>query len=168
MSTNKLFLATAGEIYDNHADERGQELVAMLVNRVRQHDPRRNAYITHGSNYMQWENAQKCADIPLDTTLSYAPGKLTAIAYGESGVEKARDSVKSFGGTAQIRLTAENSVFRANGTDLMFIDIDAYDKDGVFVANANNRGYRELQGRRRILSPRCARTERTNITLSLQ
>ncbi len=324
------------EIYDTHADERGQEIVAMLVNRVRQHDPHRNAYITHGSNYMQWENAQKCADIlklagynyaerlydkqhgehpdwiiygsetssvlqsrgiyhfplseqilsdddeqcsalgnttvpwgaktvedciipdrdreycagqfiwtgwdyigeptpyatkncyfgqidtagfykdsayifrsawtdfekapfvhvypywdfserqqvdvrvatnaplvklfrngelvaekrldhkrgrelTLDTALSYAPGELTAIAYDENGVEKARDSVRSFGDTAQIRLTAENSVFRANGTDLMFIDIDAYDKDGVFVANANNRVTVRVEGAGRLI-----------------
>lgn len=316
------------EIYDTHADEHGQEIVTMMANRIRQHDHGNNAYITHGSNYMQWENAQKCADIlklagynyaerlydehhkehpdwmiygsetssvlqsrgiyhfplseeilsdddehcsalgnttvpwgaktteaciipdrdreycagqfiwtgwdyigeptpyatkncyfgqidtagfykdsayifrgawtdfdkapfvhvypywdfsegqeidvrvatnaplvklfrdgelvaekridhrrgrelTLDTRLDYAPGELTAIAYDENGVEKARDSVRSFGDAAGLRLTAESyndgEGFRANGTDLMFVTIDAYDKDGVFAANANNR-----------------------------
>lgn len=312
------------EIYDTHADERGQEIISMLADKVRRHDPRGNGYITHGSNYMQWENAQKCTDIlklagynyaerlydkhhsehpdwiiygsetssvlqsrgiyhfplsqqilsdndeqcsalgnttvpwgaktvedciipdrdreycagqfiwtgwdyigeptpyatknsyfghidtagfykdsayifrsawtdfekapfvhvypywdfsegqevdvrvatnaplvklflngklvaekeldhkhgkelTLDTVLEYVPGELTAVAYDKNGEEKARDSVSSFGDTAKLVLTAENSMFRANGTDLMFIDIDAYDKEGVFVANANNR-----------------------------
>lgn len=316
------------EIYDTHADERGQEIVSMFINRIRQHDPRQNAYITLGSNYMQWENARKCADIlklagynyaerlydeqheqhpdwmiygsetssvlqsrgiyhfplsetilsdddeqcsalgnttvawaaktveaciipdrdreycagqfiwtgwdyigeptpyttknsyfgqidtagfykdsayifrgawtdfdkapfvhvypywdfsegqkidvrvasnaplvklfrdgkliaekrfdrergkelTLDVLLEYAPGELTAIACDAEGNEKARDSVRSFGDTARLELSAENfnegGKFRANGTDLMFITIDAVDKDGVFAANANNR-----------------------------
>lgn len=324
------------EIYDTHADERGQEIVSMLANRVRLHDPRGNAYITHGSNYMQWENARKCADIlklagynyaerlyddhhaehpdwmiygsetssvlqsrgiyhfplseqiltdddeqcsalgnttvlwgaksveycitadrdreycagqfiwtgwdyigeptpyttknsyfgqidtagfykdssyifrsawtdfekapfvhiypywdfsegqtvdmrvatnaplvrlfrngelvaekrldhkhdmelTLDTVLDYAPGELTAVAYDENGTPKARDSVRSFGDTAELKLTAENSVFRANGTDLMFIDIDACDRDGVFVANANNRVTVNVEGAGRLI-----------------
>lgn len=324
------------EIYDTHADERGQEIITLLVNRVRRHDPRCNAYITHGSNYMQWENARKCTDIlklagynyaerlydehhgehpdwmiygsetssvlqsrgiyhfplseqilsdddeqcsalgnttvlwgaksveeciipdrdkeycagqfiwtgwdyigeptpyttkncyfgqidtagfykdsayifrgawtdfekapfvhvypywdfsegqridvrvatnaplvklfrngelvaekrldhkrgkelTLDTVLEYAPGELTAVAYDGNGVEKARDSVRSFGNTARLGLSAENTVFRANGTDLMFIDIDAYDKDGVFVANANNRVTVSVDGAGRLV-----------------
>lgn len=51
------------EIYDTHADERGQELSRELMNEVELHDPKRNAVVTIGSNFMPWENAQKCADI---------------------------------------------------------------------------------------------------------
>jgi len=51
------------EIYDTHADERGQELIEMLMNYVHEFDPKENAVVTIGSNYMPWENAQKCADI---------------------------------------------------------------------------------------------------------
>lgn len=51
------------EIYDTHADKRGQELTAMLKAAVERYDPCRNAAVTIGSNYMPWENAQKCADI---------------------------------------------------------------------------------------------------------
>lgn len=328
------------EIYDTHADERGQEIVTMLANRVRQHDYRNNCYITHGSNYMQWENAQKCTDIlklagynyaerlydehhrehpdwmiygsetssvlqsrgiyhfplteailsdddeqcsalgnttvpwgaktteaciipdrdreycagqfiwtgwdyigeptpyatkncyfgqidtagfykdsayifrsawtdfekspfvhvypywdfsegqrvdvrvatnapwvklfrggelvaekridhkhgkelTLDTQLDYLRGELVAIAYDESGNEKARDFVKSFGDAAMLKLTAgsynDNEGFRANGTDLMFVDISAYDNNGVFVANANNRVTVEVSGAGRLI-----------------
>ena len=51
------------EIYDTHADERGQETLRMLMNLVAKHDPRGNAPATLGSNFMPWPNTQKCADI---------------------------------------------------------------------------------------------------------
>src|SRR5690606_26731619 len=51
------------EIYDTHADERGQEITKLLMDYVHQFDPKGNAKVTIGSNYMPWENAQKCADI---------------------------------------------------------------------------------------------------------
>ncbi len=51
------------EIYDTHAGERGQEVTRMLKDTVEKYDPCKNAYVTIGSNYMPWENAQKCADI---------------------------------------------------------------------------------------------------------
>lgn len=51
------------EIYDTHADERGQELTKELKTLVEQYDPWGNARVTIGSNYMPWDNAQKCADI---------------------------------------------------------------------------------------------------------
>lgn len=51
------------EIYDTHADARGQELTVELMNEVLVYDPNENAVVTIGSNYMPWENAQKCADI---------------------------------------------------------------------------------------------------------
>ena len=61
------------EIYDMHADSHGQEITTRLASFIRQHDTRKNAYITCGSNYLQWENAQKCVDIL----------KLAGYNYGE-------------------------------------------------------------------------------------
>ncbi|MDE6579594.1 MAG: glycoside hydrolase family 2, partial [Ruminiclostridium sp.] len=61
------------EIYDVHADERGQEINSMLAAFVRQHDTRHNGYVTSGSNYLEWENAQKCTDL----------FKLAGYNYGE-------------------------------------------------------------------------------------
>ncbi len=51
------------EIFDTHADERGQETLRMLMDYVAEHDPRGNAAVTFGSNFMPWPNTQKCADI---------------------------------------------------------------------------------------------------------
>lgn len=61
------------EIYDTHADERGQEVTALLKRLVELHDPRGNGPVTFGSNFMQWENGQKCGDIL----------KLVGYNYGE-------------------------------------------------------------------------------------
>ncbi|MCD8398093.1 MAG: DUF4982 domain-containing protein [Lachnospiraceae bacterium] len=51
------------EIHDTHASEKGQEWTRRLLAEVAKHDPLGNAHPTIGSNYMPWENAQKCADI---------------------------------------------------------------------------------------------------------
>lgn len=61
------------EIYDTHADEHGQVITKMLMQYVHNNDYRGNAPVTIGSNYMPWENAQKCADIV----------KLAGYNYGE-------------------------------------------------------------------------------------
>ncbi len=65
--------SVGNEIFDTHADERGQEVTSLLKRLVRLHDPEGNGYVTFGSNYMQWENGQKCADIL----------KLAGYNYGE-------------------------------------------------------------------------------------
>ncbi len=51
------------EIYDTHADAHGQEITVRLRELVRKFDPEGNAGVTIGSNYMPWENAQKCAEL---------------------------------------------------------------------------------------------------------
>lgn len=60
------------EIYDTHADERGQEITRMLMAFVHEHDPKHNAGVTIGSNFMPWENARKCADIVKLAGYNYA------------------------------------------------------------------------------------------------
>ncbi len=60
------------EIYDTHADQRGQEVTVLLSQEVRSHDPKSHAIITIGSNYMPWENANKCADLVEAAGYNYA------------------------------------------------------------------------------------------------
>jgi beta-galactosidase len=67
-----LMWSIGNEIYDTHADERGQEVTRMLLEYVKEYDPKRNAFVTIGSNYMPWENAQKCADILKIAGYNYA------------------------------------------------------------------------------------------------
>ena len=61
------------EIYDTHANEHGAEITKELIRCVRIADPKENAHVTIASNYMPWENAQKCADIT----------KMAGYNYGE-------------------------------------------------------------------------------------
>lgn len=67
-----LMWSIGNEIYDTHADERGQEVTKMLMDEVLKYDPKENAKVTIGSNYMPWENAQKCADIVKVAGYNYA------------------------------------------------------------------------------------------------
>lgn len=60
------------EIYDTHADARGQEITRMLTDEVLKYDPKQNGRVTIGSNYIPWENAQKCADIVKVSGYNYA------------------------------------------------------------------------------------------------
>ncbi|WP_438433317.1 glycoside hydrolase family 2 TIM barrel-domain containing protein [Gorillibacterium sp. sgz500922] len=67
-----LLWSIGNEIYDTHADERGQAVTRMLMELVQAHDPKGNARVTIGSNYMPWENAQKCADLVKVAGYNYA------------------------------------------------------------------------------------------------
>lgn len=67
-----LFWSIGNEIYDMHAGPRGQEITQMLMDEVYRHDPEKNGLVTFGSNYMPWENAQKCAEIVKIPGYNYA------------------------------------------------------------------------------------------------
>jgi beta-galactosidase len=56
--------SVGNEIHDTHADAvSGAETLRKLMALVRKHDPKGHAPATLCSNYMPWENTQKCADI---------------------------------------------------------------------------------------------------------
>ena len=59
------------EIHDTH-EAVGVELTKRLMNAVRVHDPKENARVTIGSNYMPWQGAQNCADIVKVAGYNYA------------------------------------------------------------------------------------------------
>lgn len=60
------------EIYDTHANEHGLEITRYLKEQVLLHDPYGHALPTIGSNFMQGENARKCADILKIAGYNYA------------------------------------------------------------------------------------------------
>ncbi|MDE5867109.1 MAG: DUF4982 domain-containing protein, partial [Lachnospiraceae bacterium] len=66
------------EIYDTHPDEHGKEITAYLKGLVEKYDPMKNALVTLCSNYMPWENTQKCADML----------KMAGYNYGEKYYEE--------------------------------------------------------------------------------
>lgn len=58
-----LMWSIGNEVFDTHLGERGLELTQMLVDFVRQHDPRENGFITFGSNYLPWDKTRSCAEL---------------------------------------------------------------------------------------------------------
>ncbi len=60
------------EIYDTHAGPRGVEVTKMLRDSVYKHDYKRMYPVTIGSNYMQWEGAQNCANVTDVNGYNYA------------------------------------------------------------------------------------------------
>ena len=55
--------SVGNEIYDMHAGDEGLAELVMLLGEVKKHDPRKHAFTTLASNYMRWENTQKCAGL---------------------------------------------------------------------------------------------------------
>ncbi|MDE7302586.1 MAG: DUF4982 domain-containing protein [Oscillospiraceae bacterium] len=86
-----------------------------------------------------------------DWQLPYSKGELRAVSYDKDGNVTAEDSVKSFGDTAEIRLTPDKTVLKADGEDMIFLDISAYDAEGILVANARNRVAVEVSGAGRLV-----------------
>lgn len=86
-----------------------------------------------------------------DYRIAYEKGTLLARAYDESGTVIAEDVQKSFGDAAKLSLFCEKTQINADGEEVAFVEISASDKDGNFVANANNRIYVEVSGPARLL-----------------
>ncbi|MDE6727661.1 MAG: DUF4982 domain-containing protein, partial [Oscillospiraceae bacterium] len=90
-------------------------------------------------------------ELTLDTVIEYSEGELLAVAYDENGNEIARDVQRSFGDTATLRLTPDKTELKADGEDMIFVDISALDKNGTFAANANNRVFVSVEGAGRLV-----------------
>lgn len=56
-----IFWGIGNEIYDTHL-ESGYQITIMLRDAVRELDPRKNGLVAIGSNYIEWDNAQKCSN----------------------------------------------------------------------------------------------------------
>ena len=68
--------------------------------------------------------------------VAYAPGEIRAVAYDESGTVIAEEVHRSFGDSAKLTATADKEWMRADGCDLIFVEIGAEDADGNPVENA--------------------------------
>ncbi|MBQ2823455.1 MAG: DUF4982 domain-containing protein [Oscillospiraceae bacterium] len=87
-----------------------------------------------------------------DWQLPYEKGELKAVAYDKDGNITAEDYTRSFGDTAELRLIPDKTQLKADGADLIYVDISAFDKDGTFVANARNRVNVYVNGAARLVA----------------
>ena len=70
--------------------------------------------------------------------VAYQPGELKAVAYKE-GTVIGEEVIKTAGAPYQIRLTPDRSTIHADGMDLSYILVEAYDKDGNLCPLADNK-----------------------------
>lgn len=83
--------------------------------------------------------------------IPYQKGVLEAVAYDENGCVIARDKVESFEDASKINLTPNKESMKADGIDLIFVEIQMKDRNGNFVENANNRVELSVTGAGRLL-----------------
>ncbi|MBQ9122982.1 MAG: DUF4982 domain-containing protein [Lachnospiraceae bacterium] len=57
-----LMWSIGNEIYDTHFNEHGYDITVNLKAWVEENDPRGNGPVTIGSNFLPWDNTQKCVD----------------------------------------------------------------------------------------------------------
>ena len=77
--------------------------------------------------------------------ITYADGKLEAIAYN-SGKAVARHQIETTGKAVSLRVTPEDSEWRADGTDLIHLRIEAVDNKGRRVPMAQDEFKFEIEG----------------------
>ena len=78
-------------------------------------------------------------------SIQYADGKLLAIAYN-GGKEVARHQIETTGKAVKLSATAEDNTWKANGTDLMHIRIQAVDSKGRRVPMAQDELHFSVEG----------------------
>lgn len=83
--------------------------------------------------------------------LPYKRGTLMAKAYDENNTVIAQDVKSSFNDTDKLVVTADREEISANGTDLIFVSIQAVDENGVPVDNAKDRINVDVTGAGRLV-----------------
>lgn len=81
----------------------------------------------------------------LSWTVPFEAGTLTAVGW-KDGKEIARDVVKTAGEPAKLKLIADRTTIKADGSDLSFVTVQIVDKNGVIVPQTDNDVKFEVQG----------------------
>ena len=83
--------------------------------------------------------------IHLAWKVAFVPGTLKAEGYKNGKLIKT-DEVKTAAAPAQIQLSADTDLIRANGTDLVFVTVKVTDAKGVLIPNADQLIHFEVDG----------------------
>lgn len=81
----------------------------------------------------------------------YEKGFIRAVAYNEKGEPVAEEEKHSFTDAVRLEVKAEADTVWADGMDIAFVQISAFDKDGYPVENARNRVHVEVEGAGRLI-----------------
>ena len=77
--------------------------------------------------------------------VTYEPGELKAVAY-KNGQKIGEKVLKTAGKADRLKLTADRKTIKANGQDLAYILVEAYDKEGNLAPLANNKVSITIEG----------------------
>lgn len=77
--------------------------------------------------------------------VEYEPGQIKVVAY-KAGQKIAEETINTAGKPHHLKLSADRSEVSANGSDLSYVLVEAYDKDGNLCPLANNTLQIELKG----------------------
>ncbi|HKK12624.1 MAG TPA: glycoside hydrolase family 2 TIM barrel-domain containing protein, partial [Flavobacteriaceae bacterium] len=81
--------------------------------------------------------------------VTYQPGELKVIAY-KNGKQIAEETIKTTDKPYKLQLTPDRTVINANGEDLSYILVEAYDKNGNSCPLANNEVDINIKGKAHI------------------
>ncbi len=88
---------------------------------------------------------KKGDDLHIMCRIPFEAGTLKAVSRKDGKIVLEKE-IKTAGEASKLNLTADRQTIKANGEDLSFITVDIQDKDGNFVATANNLIQFELEG----------------------
>lgn len=77
--------------------------------------------------------------------IKYEPGQLKAVAY-KNGNKWAEEILQTTGAPSQLKISADRSIIKADGTDLSFITIKVTDQNGATVPDAGNKIIFSIEG----------------------
>ncbi|MEP6901694.1 MAG: beta-galactosidase GalA [Actinomycetota bacterium] len=86
----------------------------------------------------------------LEWKVKYNPGTLEAVGY-KNGKNVIRDAVQTTSQPSAVKLTADNSVIKANKEDISVITIETRDKNNLFVPTADKEMTFSIQGPAKII-----------------
>ena len=95
-------------------------------------------------------DAKKDAHLCADWRLPYEKGVLEVKAYDENGRETASERHVSFGDAASLEAAADKTKMKADGRDMIFLDVTATDENGNLVENAVSRVQARVEGAARL------------------
>ncbi len=83
--------------------------------------------------------------------IPFEKGTLSAVAYDKDGNIVAKDEVKTCYDPVKLVLEPETTEMKADGRDLIYVDISTVDENGTFVGNARSRVYVNVSGAGRLV-----------------
>lgn len=92
-----------------------------------------------------------CDSYCFEWKVRFRKGTVEAVAYDDDGNETARDTICSFTDPESIDAVPDKYIMHADGRDLIFIEINVVDKNGIVVANARNRVRVTVEGAARLV-----------------